>query len=121
MPWATVTQTFPRRLHSTQTLCVGILGLRPCSSAASTSSSWSLVDRAAPQLEVDGDVRGDRGRAVERLDVLRVGVDDGAELLDVGEVAQRLDAAAGGARPDGDQAVRGGADLLDPLERRRAW
>ena len=40
MPWATVTQTLPRRLHSTQTLYAGIRGVRPCRNAASTSSSW---------------------------------------------------------------------------------
>ena len=36
----------------------------------------ALVDRAAAQLEVDGDVIGDRRRGGERRDVLRRGVDD---------------------------------------------
>ena len=75
-----------------------------------------LVDRAAAQLEVDLHVRGDRGRARQGRDVLRVGVDDRAELGDVGEVAQRLDAAGGGAGADRDHPARHLADLLDPLE-----
>jgi hypothetical protein len=74
-----------------------------------------LVDRAAAQLEVDSDVCGDRGRAVECGQVGRMGVDHREELPDVGEVAQRLDATAGRARPDRDQRARGGPHLLDPL------
>jgi len=44
-----------------------------------------------------------------------MGVDDRQELTDVGEVAQGLDAPAGGARPDRDQDPGGSPDLLDPL------
>ena len=43
MPWATITQTIPRRLHSVQTLVVGMLGRRPAKKAVSTSSSWRLL------------------------------------------------------------------------------
>ena len=73
----------------------------------------ALVDRAAAQLEVHGHVRGDRGRAVEGGQVRRVRVDHGQELAHVGEVAQCLDPAARGARPDRDQRARCGAHLLD--------
>ena len=61
------------------------------------------VDRAAVQLEVDAHVLGDRCGTLESLHVLRVGVDDGPVLRDVGEVTQSLDAAAGGASTDRDQ------------------
>src|SRR5665811_269415 len=73
------------------------------------------VDRAAVQLIVDGHVCSDRRGALEGLDVLRVGVHDGAVLGDVSEVAQRLDAATRGAGTDRDQEARGSAYLLDAL------
>ena len=66
----------------------------------------ALVDRAAAQLEVDRDVRGDRRRGRERRDVLGRGVDDRDELVDVGEVAQRLDAARRRAGADRDELPR---------------
>src|ERR1051326_3662763 len=37
-----MTQTLPRSLHSTQTLCAPICGLRPASNAEITSSNWFL-------------------------------------------------------------------------------
>src|SRR5918994_80268 len=74
-----------------------------------------LVDRAAVELEVDADVRADRGRRRERADVVGRGVDDRGEALDVGEVAQCLDTAGSRARADRDQRTRLPADLLDAL------
>ena len=40
MPWATITQTFPARLHSTQTEWFATAGLRSFTNALITSSSW---------------------------------------------------------------------------------
>ena len=91
-------------------------GWRPSRNAREDLDQLALVDRAAAQLEVDVDVRRDRGGRVERRQVLGVGVDDRAELLDVGPVAQRLDAAAGGAGADGDHELGHLADLVDPLD-----
>ncbi len=79
----------------------------------------ALVDGAPPQLEVDGDVVPDRGRGREGLDELGVSVDGPAELVDVAEVPERLDAARGRAGPDRDEDLRMRADLRDPLEVRR--
>ena len=73
VPWATVTQTLPRRLHSTQTLYAGIRGGGPAGTRPSTSSSWPRVDRAAAQLEVHVDVGGDRRRGRQGADVRRGG------------------------------------------------
>ena len=42
MPCATITQTLPARLHSTQTLWSLIAGRRSCRKALMTSSSWRL-------------------------------------------------------------------------------
>ena len=42
MPWATITQTVPRRLHSMQTLCARTRGRRRLRWALITSSSWCL-------------------------------------------------------------------------------
>jgi hypothetical protein len=111
-----MTQTLPRSLHSTQTEWVGVSGLRPASSAETTSSSCGDLDRAAPQLEVDRDVLGDRRGLRQGVHVLRVGVDQRAVGLDVGQVAQRLDPPGGRARSDRDQ--RGGdlPDVMDPLD-----
>ncbi len=93
----------------------------PPAAAESNSSNWSSVDRAAAQLEVDEHVRGDRRRRVQRRDVLRLGVDAAGELLDVGPVAQCLDAARGRAGADRDRAScsRGGSAGSAPLP--RAW
>jgi hypothetical protein len=44
-----------------------------------------------------------------------MGVDDGGELVDRGEVAQGLDAAGGGAGADRHQVPGDPTDLLDPL------
>ena len=40
MPWATITQTFPARLHSMQTEWLATAGLRSLRKALITSSSW---------------------------------------------------------------------------------
>ena len=115
MPWATITQTFPARLHSMQTLWLAIAGLRSLTKALITSSSWWRFDRAALELEVDVDVGRDRGRGLERRDVVGRGVDDDDEVLDVGEVPERLDPARGRAGADRHQPPRLGPHLLDPL------
>ena len=106
MPWATITQTLPRRLHSMQTLWSAICGRALVEEGADHLEQLALVDRAAVQLEVDVDVGGDRRRGLERRDVLGRGVDDRHEVLDVGEVAQRLDPARRRAGADRDQPPR---------------
>ena len=93
----------PRSLHSTQTLCGGMLGLRPLRKAREHLQQLLLVDRAAMQLEVDIDVRLDRRGGGERVDEVGPCIDRLGELVHVLEVAQRLDAAGGRAGPDGDQ------------------
>ena len=75
----------------------------------------ALVDRAAVQFVVDLDVRRDRRRRRERRDVARSRVDGRDEVVDVGEILQRLDPAGGGAGADRDEPLREGAHLLDPL------
>ena len=75
----------------------------------------ATIDRTAPQLEIDRHVGCDRRGRVERADVLRVGVDDRAEAVDVATVAERLDTARGRAGADRDEQVRFPADLVDPL------
>ena len=100
---ATITQTVPRRLHSMQTLCAAIAGLRPARNAEITSDELRLVDGAAAQLEIDRDMGRDRRRGRERLDIVRPGIDGGDEIVHVREIAQRLDAASGRASADGDQ------------------
>ena len=97
---ATMTHTVPRRLHSTQTLWVGILGLRPMQERASTSSSCSLLIGQPLQLEIHGHVVGDRRGLVQRFDIRGRGVHDGHEVPYILEIAQRLDAAGRGARAD---------------------
>ena len=49
------------------------------------------------------------------VDVLRAGIDGTPELVDVTEVAQRLDSAGRGAGTNGDEDLRPFADLTDPL------
>src|SRR5512133_1612441 len=73
----------------------------------------ALVGRAAVELEVDGHVLDGGRRVAQRGDVLRAGVDGRHEFVDVGEVAQGLDAAGRGACADGDEPARAGADLAD--------
>jgi len=74
----------------------------------------AFVDRAAAQLEVDRDVVGHRRGGGQRRDVLGPRVHHRGELGHVGEVAQRLDPACGGARADHDQELRRRPDLGDP-------
>ncbi len=76
------------------------------------------VHRAAVDLVVDLHVVGDRRRGRERLDPLRVRIDVPLPALDVGAVAQRLDAAAGRAGADRDQQLRLLADLGGCARRR---
>ena len=71
-----MTQVSPRRLHSVHTLVSGMSGLRPDQQRGDHLEQLAPVDRAAAQLEVDRDVRGDRRRGGQRVDVLRAGVDD---------------------------------------------
>ncbi len=94
---------------------VGDVRLAPDEERRDDLEQLALVDGAAAQLEVDGDVVGYRCRRGECVDVLRTGVDDGAVLLDVAEVAQGLDAAGGGAGSDRDQNLRLLAHILDAL------
>ena len=93
----------------------------PVEQGGDRGDELSAVDRAAAQFEVDVDVVGDGGGGRERGDVLGVGVDDRGELGDVGAVAQRLDAAGGGARTDRHQQSRLAPDLDDALGVVRRW
>ena len=43
VPCATITQTKLRCLHSTHTLCGGVLGLRPFKNALITSTNWCFL------------------------------------------------------------------------------
>ena len=106
----------PRRLHSRQTASSGSCGRRPTVRAVSSSSSWPRVDGAAAQLGVDRHVVRDRRRGRERLDVLGMRVDRGADRVVVGPVAQRLDAAGRGARADRHEQRRLAPDADDLLD-----
>ncbi len=75
----------------------------------------ALVDGAAAQLEIDLHVVRDGRRGRERVDVLRPRVHDPRELFHVPEIAERLDAARGRARTDGDEDPRLCPELTDPL------
>ncbi len=74
------------------------------------------VDRAAVELQVDWHVRRRRGRGVQCGQVLGMGVDERPELRHVGEVAQRLDAAGGGAGSDRHEQAGLGPDPFDPVD-----
>ena len=80
-----------------------------------------LVDRAAMQLEIDVDVRLDRRGGLERVDELRPRIHRLGELAHVLEIAQRLDAAGGGAGADGDQRARLPPHRVQAFARRAAW
>ncbi len=95
---------------------VGHDRLAPDEEGADHLEQLAAVDRAAAQLEVDLDVVGDGRRGVEGGEERRRGVDDAQELFDVAEVAQRLDAAGGGAGADGDQEAGLAPHLLDALD-----
>ena len=62
--------------------------------------------RAATQLGVDGDMLGDGGGAGEGVDEGRLRIDGRPEGVVVGPVAERLDAAGGGARADRHEPPR---------------
>ena len=81
----------------------------------------ALADRAAAQLEVHPHVLRDRRRGSERADVLRRRVDGARELAHVLEVAQRLDAAGGGAGPDRDQEAATACAPPGCARRRARW
>ena len=115
VPWATITHTVPRRLHSTHTLCARTRGRRPARCAAITSSSWLLLIGHPLSSKSTGTCALIGVEVRERRDVVRRGVDDRGEVLDVGEVAQRLDPAGGRAGADRDQRPRAAAHLLDAL------
>ena len=115
VPCATITQTLPRILHSMQTLWVATAGRRCVQEGAHHLQELVLVHGTTAELEVDGDVRPDRARAIERADVLGGGVDGGHELLHVAEIPQRLDAAGGGTGADRDQVARGASYGMDAL------
>ena len=100
---------------------MGTFGLRPARVAADQLDQLVLVDGTAAQLEIHGHVLGDRRGRLQGADVLGCGVDHADELVDVLPVAQRLDAAGGGAGSDGDQLVALAADLLDAARRRGGW
>ena len=75
----------------------------------------ALVDRAAAQLEVHGDMAGYRCGGCQRRHVLRAGLYGRAELRDVGEVSPKPSAAPGYAAatphsPTGSTPPRGPAN-----------
>ena len=73
------------------------------------------VDRTAAQLEIDGHMGADRRRGRQRAQVFRMRIDCGCILAKVGEVAQRLNPAGGGAGPDRHQAARAPAHAQNAL------
>ena len=80
-----------------------------------------LVDRTAVQLEIDLDMRLIGVEVGERVDELGPRIDGLGELAHILEVAQRLDAAGGGAGADGDQRARLPPHRVQALARRAAW
>ena len=58
MPFETITQTVPRRLHSTQTECEAYLRPAAMQEGGDHLEQLVLVDRTAMQLEVHVDMRG---------------------------------------------------------------
>ena len=117
----TITQTVPRCLHSMQTLWAAIAGLRPARNAEITSSELHLVDRDSPAVRNRPHMRRNRRRCRKRVDVLRRGIDGGDEFVHVGEIAQCLDAAGGGAGADGHQELRLPPDLANAFGIVRRW
>ena len=104
MPRATAMQTLPLRLHSS-TRCTREYSACVRERRGDQFDELILVDRAAAQLEIDRHVLGDRGGELERADELRRGVHHADEFVDVLPVAQRLNAAGGGARSNGDERL----------------
>src|ERR1035437_555558 len=94
----------------------GYVGPAPDQEGREHFDQLTLVDRTAPQLEVDRHVRRDRSRTLERRDVLGTRVHDCEELLHRGEVAQGLDAAGAGAGAYRDQVARRLPNGLHPLD-----
>ncbi len=107
--------TVPLPLHSWHTECPGTDRRAPGQGGGEDLEELAPIDRAAVELVVDLDVGRDRGRGVERGEVLGVGVDGRGVGARGGEVAQSLDPPGGGARADGDEPPRVGPDLHDPL------
>ena len=93
----------------------GYARLSPGQQSGQHTEQLALVVRAPAQLEVDCDMAGDRRRGGKGCHVVRPGVNGRAEFCGVSEVAERLDAACGGTRSDGDQRPRRGPDLTDAL------
>ena len=75
----------------------------------------SRVDRAAPQLEIDRHVVGDRGACGQRADIARGSVDRRHKLLDVAPVAQCLNAPGGGTGTERDEIPAVAANFPDAL------
>ena len=98
-----------------QTLCADNRRPAPGQECGEHLNELALVDRAAAQLEIDRDVRRDRRRGGQRLDIVRPRIDGGDVVVDIGEIAQRLDAAGRGAGADGDQKFRLLAHFKDAL------
>src|SRR6516225_953835 len=73
----------------------------------------ALVDRAPTQFEIDRHMRADRGRGRERLYIFRVRINGGCEFSDIGEVAQSLYSASGGAGAYRHQMPREAAHALN--------
>ena len=94
---------------------IGDVGASAIEKSVEHFQQLALVDRAAPQFEIDLDVVVDRRRFSKRINVFRPGVNSGDELVDTGKIAQCLDAAGGGASADGDQCLRLAADPVDAL------
>ena len=116
MPWATITQTLPRILHSMQTDCELIAGRRPAEQAVITSRTWRLVRRAALELEVDRHVGADRRRGARGSRCT-----PGSRRRRRRSPRRRRSSAAPGCRPAFAQAPivtslpRDPPDLADPL------
>src|ERR1700674_1113786 len=74
-----------------------------------------LVDRTTAQFEVNANMIRDGRGLVQCLDILRVRVDNGDELLHVLEVSQRLNDSGGGERSNSDKKFRRASYLVNAL------
>src|SRR5262249_1666738 len=77
------------------------LGLAPVQKGTDDLEELLFIDRTAVQFKIHAHMVGNRRGRLQRCDIRRGGIDNAQELLDVLEVAQGLNAAGRGTRPDG--------------------
>ncbi len=97
----------PRRLHSMHTLATGRSGVRAEQQAHQHAQHLARLSTGQPWISASTCTCSEIGVEVASVsDPLRVRVDAAASSLDVRNVAQRLDAAAGRTGADRDQELR---------------